>query len=311
LFWIPDSGWFTYPVIEGRMERINGFPVFAVGASLGAIAIGFDSVSPFPYARLVAPFTLAITSLETLVNTAVVDLPLTFGVARQMLERWRFLISPEQIQARANSDLTTEEIAEVRSTMQHFTSVLFAELPQADIYYMTQKRAYKMSLFLKEADKVLAPDVILIIEDRTKLDIQEAGRCLAYDQNTAAGFHCTRAVEAVARNYYQLIADKYATEDGTANGASIRLNKLIRELTTRYGSLGSPVDHPLGTILADLNRIRVIYRNPIMHPEMVLTEKLAIRVFNISTDVITAMVDDVVAHGPHFGTWRQNWNSKL
>ena len=69
--------------------------------------------------------------------------------------------------------------------------------------------------------------------------------------------------------------------------------------------------HPLGMIVGDLTRIRVIYRNPIMHPQMVLNENDAIHVFNISTDVIATMVNDVRANGAHFGTWRATWNSKL
>jgi hypothetical protein len=293
------------------VERINGFPVFALGGTLYAIHSHLENVATFPYAQMVPLWNNAIQQLEIFATSTVVELPLSLTTANQILLSFRAAVTPQEIQRRANDDMTPLEVGSLRLLIQHFTSVLFAELPQADIYYMTQKRAYKMSMFLKEAEKVLASDVVSIIEDRTKVDIQEAGRCLAYDQNTAAGFHCTRAVEAVARNYYQLIADKHATEDGTPTGASIRLNKLIRELTVKYGSLGSPIDHPLGMILGDLNRIRVIYRNPIMHPEMVLTEKQAIRVFNITTDVITSMVDDVVANGPHFGTWRASWNNQL
>jgi len=110
--------------------------------------------------------------------------------------------------------------------------------------------------------------------------------------------HAVRAVEAVARQFYQLIEDKPATVDGTPTGKPMRLYNLVKALKTKCKPL--PPEHPLGMISGDLDRIRAVYRNPIMHPEMILTDDQAVRVFNITTDVIAAMIADVQAGGTHF-----------
>jgi hypothetical protein len=158
-----------------------------------------------------------------------------------------------------------------------------------------------MSKFLAEADSVLPSNAREYLSVRTTTDVREAGRCIAYDQHTAAGFHTVRAVEAVARHYYELVLDTHATEDGTVNGQPIRLKKIIDDLQRKYkNTMKEPSDHPIGMIIGDLDRIRVIYRNPIMHPEMVLTDNQATRVFNVGTDVISAMIDDIEVGGAHF-----------
>jgi len=293
----------TYPTIEGIVERINGFPIYGVGVALGGITSGFDYVAPFRYARLIQPITLAVQALDTLTTTAVVELPLSLEVARSLANALRFMATPEQVAARANSDLTDQEVNAIRYAIQHFTSVLFAELPQADIYFINQKRAFKMGLLVGSAEMVLAKETIYLLAAETVDDIQRAGRCLAYDENTAAGFHALRAVEAVARRYYELVTDTSAINPKTGN--PIRLIDIITGLRTKLGKVTTnPDEHPLGLIVGDLNRLRLIYRNPIMHPEMTLNANGATRVFNISTDAISAMIDDTQTGGSHFGALR-------
>ena len=289
------------------MDRINGFSIYSVGSTLSALTAACDVLeNVVPYARLVNGWTLASQQLDILINGTVVEgrtiveLPLTIAAARTMSAAMKQMIAPEEVARRANENLTPQEIAYLRTAIQHFTSVLFAELPQADIYSISQKRAYKMSLFLATAETVLPKSALEYLSHRTITDVREAGRCIAFDQHTAAGFHAVRAVEAVARRYYEQIFDKPATVDGTPAGKPMRLWNLTTELQTKAGTLPHPVEQPLGMISGDLDRIRAVYRNPIMHPEMVLTDDVAVRVFNVTTDVIAAMIADVQSGGPHF-----------
>jgi len=304
---MPDSGWLTYPVIRGIMDRINGFAVYSVGGTLFALTSTCDALgNVVPYARLVPLWTLASQQLDNLINgttvegRTIVELPLTIAAARAMSDAMKTMIAPEEVARRANDNLTQEEITALRGAAQHFTSLLFAELPQADIYSISQKRAYKMGLFLATAEAVLPKSALEYLSQRTITDVREAGRCIAFDEHTAAGFHAVRAVEAVARRYYEQVFDTPATADGTLTGKPMRLWNLVTALQTKVGTLPNPVEQPLGMISGDLDRIRAVYRNPIMHPEMVLTDDVAVRVFNITTDVIAAMIADVQAGGAHF-----------
>ncbi|HWG05888.1 MAG TPA: hypothetical protein VG271_12815 [Beijerinckiaceae bacterium] len=286
------------------MDRINGFAVYAVGGTLFQLTGICDVLNnSVPYTRLVQGWTLAAQQLETLINSTIVDghtiveLPLTVATARSMLQHMKTLIALEEVQRRANDILEPKEIVELRTGIQHFTSVLFAELPQADIYSISQKRAYKMSKFLAEAESVLPASALEFLSSRTRDDVRDAGRCVAFDQHTAAGFHAVRAVEAVARCYYEQIMDKPAKD---TKDRPMKLYDLARELKDKADKLPKPLEHALGMISGDLDRIRAVYRNPIMHPEMTLTDDQAIRVFNITTDVIAAMIGDVQAGGAHF-----------
>jgi hypothetical protein len=304
---MPDAGSFSYPVIEGIMDRINGFAIYSVGGTLFRLTTICDFHNNIvPYAALVSNWTLASQQLDQFVNSTIIEnrtvleLPLSVAAARALSEMMKNRIKPEEVTRRANDNLSAQEVMELRTSIVHFTSLLFAELSQADIYSISQKRAYKMSLFLAKAETVLPKSALEYLSERTTTDIREAGRCIAFDQHTAAGFHAVRAVEAVARRYYELVFDKPATVDGTTTGKPMRLWSLVTELTAKAGTLPNPVEQPLGMISGDLDRIRAVYRNPIMHPEMVLTDDAAVRVFNITTDVIAAMIADVQAGGAHF-----------
>lgn len=286
------------------MDRVNGFVIYAVGGALFRLVAHCDLLEgKVPYATMVQPWTLAAQQLENLVNSTVingrtaVELPLTINTAQSMLSHMRGLITPEVVQERAKDLLAPQEIMNLRTAVQHFTSVLFAELPQADIYSIAQKRAYKMSTFLAAAEKALPEKILPFLSERTRDDVRHAGRCIAFDESTAAGFHAVRAVEAVARIYCEEVKNAPALN---GNGEPLRLKELTDKLRSVHQKLGAPVDHPLKNIIDDLDRIRIIYRNPIMHPEMVLGENDALRVFNITTDVIAAMILDVQNGGPHF-----------
>lgn len=292
---IPPAGWFHYPIIEGAVERINGYPMYSLGGVLWTVRSHLREGMLF--SELIPHLVNAIPQLETVAAGTVVDLPLTLPIVRGILENFRAMTTPEAIQQKANEVVSRNELMGLHYAVQHLSSVLFAELPQADIYYISPKRAYKMSVLLQNAEAVLAPEDALYLSDTARTDLREAGRCLAYDQHTATGFHSLRAVEAVARRYYELVTGNFATD---SNGRPLTLYPLIDGLRAKYSTLGNPVDHPLGLIVGDLDRIRVIYRNPIMHPEMTLTANQAGSVFTLSAGVITAMIEDVRASGAHF-----------
>ena len=110
-------------------------------------------------------------------------------------------------------------------------------------------------------------------------DVQEAGRCIAFELGTAAGFHILRANEVVLLKYFDSVA-------GTANRPT---NRNLGALTKKLEDLG------LGDakILATLNQIRVLHRNTLMHPEDVLTVDQAINLLGIIRSAISAMLEKI------------------
>jgi hypothetical protein len=53
-------------------------------------------------------------------------------------------------------------------------------------------------------------------------DIQQAGRCLAFNIPTAAGFHILKAVESMIREYHLRLTGKHIAAKSRNRGAYIR-----------------------------------------------------------------------------------------
>src|SRR2546430_250240 len=104
--------------------------------------------------------------------------------------------------------------------------------------------------------------------------MREAGRCLALDCHTAAGFHILRAVESLALIYVTKITGKPHPKKNRDWGAYIRV--------IRNGQGKAAV--------ADyLYHIKETYRNPIMHPEVRLSGDEAFALFNASLSAIVQL----------------------
>jgi hypothetical protein len=99
---------------------------------------------------------------------------------------------------------------------------------------------------------------------------------LAFDLPTATGFHMLRATEAV------LI--EYKTAAGVKKSKTRNWNKYIQDLKAAGADQ---------KIVAILDQIRDLHRNPLMHPEVVLTMPEASAIFGICQSAITIMAQDM------------------
>jgi hypothetical protein len=78
--------------------------------------------------------------------------------------------------------------------------VLLSEMATLPVYLITPKEAYDLEKLIDDGLS-LFPPAMLGKAPETYWDAQEAGRCLAFERNTACGFHAFRVVEAVLRRY--------------------------------------------------------------------------------------------------------------
>jgi len=108
------------------------------------------------------------------------------------------------------------------------------------------------------------------------VDIQQAGKCLAFEMCTATGFHALRALESVMCEYLRL-----------------------RDITPTKRDMGEYVRLLVGDgadqgVIAIIDQLRKLYRNPLMHPEDNLeTTDEAIGVFQLSTTAIGGLIRDM------------------
>ncbi len=92
-----------------------------------------------------------------------------------------------------------------RSLVDSFESTLGIDLKALPLFLVEDKRGYSSRAFLRNASVIFSNDDVAMLSELTLDDVAEAGRCLLLDRHTTAGFHTIRALEAVARGYYQLI----------------------------------------------------------------------------------------------------------
>src|SRR5665213_3060576 len=99
---------------------------------------------------------------------------------------------------------------------------------------------------------------------------------LAYEIPTACGFHIFRATESVLRKYY-------SHSTGGSPPPKVRnIGVYVRML--RAQNCGDEI------VLATLQQLARLHRNPLIHPEAVLTMDEAIATLGIARSVVTAML---------------------
>jgi hypothetical protein len=111
-------------------------------------------------------------------------------------------------------------------------------------------------------------------------DVKAAGRCLAFDLPTSAGFHIARAVETVLLQYFSVL--------GIELPEYKNLGRYIETLREKGPAKG--ID---SKVVAAVDQFRDLYRNPIMHPDVNLTSDEAQTLFANAQSAISAIIQDM------------------
>lgn len=77
-----------------------------------------------------------------------------------------------------------------------------AELQNLATYHATQKGIYSTADLINVADKMLPEPIRKKMTSKVLEEIRQSGRCLAFDNATASGFHIMRATELVMHEFY-------------------------------------------------------------------------------------------------------------
>lgn len=162
----------------------------------------------------------------------------------------------------------------IREAALKFETVLSAELSNSDTYWISPKGTRKTSVLMTSARYELPQSTLDTIPAEAAVELDEAGRCLLFNVSTAAGFHLFRATESVIRKYYEIVV-------GTVPAMKIR----------NWGSylLGLRKNNADPKIVAYLDHIREHYRNPVLHPDVLLSPDEAQVLFGVCTSTIVMM----------------------
>jgi hypothetical protein len=157
---------------------------------------------------------------------------------------------------------------------------------EAATYYVPRRGIFFTPALVDSADETFPVDIRGSLPEKTKTDWKAAGRCLAFNLLSASGFHVARAVEGMLEAYYQLFCNQ---SGGTLNG----WNDYIIELEKSLKNGNVPI--PSAKTIAELKQMKDDYRNPIMHPRVVLSEPDARMLFANGESLIIAMAQEIEA----------------
>lgn len=174
------------------------------------------------------------------------------------------------------TSISPERMVSVTQAAQEFDTIYLAELQQADAYAVSNKGAYSTSRLIFNADEAFIGDEVqAALPDAARLEIQQWGRCFAFELPTASGFHIMRATEIVILDYLARTTSK------PVRVSPRTWNAYIKALEKAGAS---------EAITSALHQIRKLHRNPLMHPEDSLTVTKADALFGLAKAAIIAMI---------------------
>lgn len=218
------------------------------------------------------PFSFTRDAALSLYNAISAVIPVDF---EQMLER---------LSERDGSGPVIEpwRVNQIRSSAIELETVLRNECRIMDTYHIDQKGVYSTKDLIETAHFHVPLPARDTLAEITKLDLDQAGRCLAFDLPTAAAFHLLQATESVIRKYYRLLvpSNKQAAPKMRNWGVYI---KVLKKHDAK------------AAILSILDHLRDVYRNPVLYPEESYTDDRVIVLFGLCVSAITLVEAECAA----------------
>lgn len=165
---------------------------------------------------------------------------------------------------------------------EKFETIFEEELKESTTYFVPRKGIFLTSSLVDAADQSFPQDIESYIPEKTKTEWKSAGRCLAFNLLSASGFHVARAVEGMMEIYFRRFCA--SSDDRMTWGDYIKcLEDAVKKSTTK----------PQEKTIAEFRQMKDDYRNPLMHPRVILTESDARILFNNGESLIIAMAQEL------------------
>ncbi len=256
----PLEMWWARCLDGGRVLRVNTYGFYDLGGNLGfAEEVNEGS----KYGDVWYQLDKARDAVQALLDNKIVPVK-TCRVSGQGVVDAITSIVPASFSEASKRD--KEAIVQVwliyglHAAIREFKTVLSAELNLLDTYSVSQKGAYSTSDLIEQAELLIPESIRGLLPEQAKTDIQQAGKCIAYDVPTGAAFHILRAIESVIRAYYQHVTGNLPKPKMRNWGA------YINNLRKAGGD---------EKIVGYIEHLKERYRNPVFHPEDNLTPEEA------------------------------------
>lgn len=265
----------------GLMQKVNIYNFYQFGMVLHPLS-NLQAGRPFKDYRW--SLYNARNWIESFVNGGLIPMTICVPVAQKVIEHINFLLpkgSPEQPTFHEDEIVGFEFLYLLMESVKEFETVLGAELQNSAIYFVSRKGIYETNDLIQKADEMFPSSIRLRFPSKVKLDLREAGKCLAFELSTAAGFHITRAVEGMLVEYLNILCpvDVSEMKDSQRN-----LGLYIKLARNNGGD---------EKVCSSLDQFRDLHRNPLIHPEAILTIEEAQTLLGIGQSAIVSIVIDM------------------
>jgi hypothetical protein len=272
------------------VERINSFSFYDVGKT-------FKSIEMLPDNAAVNDVFWAIYHAENAAAQLLEGKPIPLGISRakatNLRDQLANFFNGRFTEVNAEGKRTIKfpgadtppvqpwEYWTIKHALTEFETVFAEEMKEAATYYVPRRGIFWTPALVDTADECFPQSIVGHIPQKTREDWKSAGRCLAFNLLSASGFHTARAVEGTMEAYYQL----FTGQPGATLNAWFEYTEALKKVTS------APA--PQAKTIAELDQMRTDYRNPIMHPRVVLTEPDARMLFANGESLIIAMAQEI------------------
>ena len=264
------------------MNRINCYSFYALGKLVGRL------MSLKPESQHIEIYMIAMRADAALRRLSNSDLPLpaTEEAAKGFLQGLGVLNSLFEKEENENVSVLPSQLEMVflgiSKSLEALENVMSVELVRAPIYSVPLRGVFNTESLLDSADDVFG-DIKDKVPEDAKADTRQAGRSLAFDLSTAAGFHIARALETV------LVITMNAFGCSTPKESQRNWGFYIRELDA-HGLKKEAIHH--------LTQLKDLHRNPLIHPEITLTPTEAQQLWALCTTLIMVLIEEIETHRP-------------
>jgi hypothetical protein len=252
------------------MIRISLPFLFEISEQLEGISRLPDKDSPAEEVHI--PLYMVQWALENLTGTSLYRpyLRTSWQLSQQLLDAIKAITSDSSGQI-----VKSWQLFGIKNTYAQYKTALLAELGAFNVFFVRQQGGFDMYTLLQSGESLFPTDLRTKVPEAL-VDAREAAKALAYEVPTACGFHTFRVTEAVLRRYYAHVTGGAAPPK--IRNIGVYLNALKQSKKGDEKVLGA------------LKQMTDLHRNPLIHPDVVLTTDEAIATLGMAISVITAML---------------------
>jgi hypothetical protein len=163
----------------------------------------------------------------------------------------------------------------LESAANEFKMIFMSELTSVPSFLVSEKDNFDVNKLIEQGIGLFPRNLHSKVPEALE-DAMEAGRALAFELPTGCGFHLFRVVEAVVRRYWDIASG------GLSRPSLATLGNMAAEMEKQnFGEI---------KIVESIKQLTKLHRNPLIHPEVILSVEEAIGIAGMSRSVVGAIL---------------------